>query len=108
MCESLMGGNNIVAKPKIKTPFAKIVVSGSKCSPYYEIMYVHPRSGEMNIGFGSYCLGIVYKYLEEEFEITKDTPCKVSILLDDSKAVELVKSRLKGVKPDELQSGDLI
>lgn len=56
---------------KIKTPFARIVVEGTPGKPYYNIWYFDPVDGECHIGFGSYCLGNVFNWLAEEFEVTE-------------------------------------
>lgn len=56
---------------KIKTPFARIVVEGTPGKPYYNIWYFDPVDGECHIRFGSYCLGNVFNWLAEEFEITE-------------------------------------
>ena len=54
---------------KIKTHFAKIIVDGTADKPYYNIMYFDPTDREYHIGFGSYYLEYVFKWLSEEFEI---------------------------------------
>ena len=56
-------------KPKIRTHFAKIIVGGTAEKPCYEILYFDPTDKDYHIGFGSFCLGNVFKWLEEEFEI---------------------------------------
>lgn len=67
-----MKKNNIFPteeKKKIKTTFAEIVVHGTKDRPYYEIMYYDIEGDVMCIGYSSYCLDIVFKYLENYFDI---------------------------------------
>lgn len=59
---------------KIKTPFAKIFVSGTVDKPYYEILYFDTSDGTCHIGFGSYCVEYVFKWLSEEFEIIETEP----------------------------------
>lgn len=54
---------------KIKTNFARIIVGGTTEKPYYNILYFNPTDKEYHIGFGSYCLEYVFKWLAEEFEI---------------------------------------
>lgn len=56
---------------KIKTPYARIYVSGTPEKPYYGITYFDLTDGEMHSGFGSYSLDFVFKWLAEEFEIAK-------------------------------------
>ena len=58
---------------KIKTPFARIVVEGTPGKPYYNIWYFDPADGECHIGFGSYRLDYVFRWLADEFEATE--PC---------------------------------
>ena len=61
---------------KIKTPYARIYVSGTPEKPYYGITYFDLTDGEMHSGFGSYSLDFVFKWLAEEFEIAKPEPPK--------------------------------
>ena len=56
-------------KDKIKTNFAKIFVSGSAEKPYYNILYFDPVDKNYHVGFGSFYLPYVFKWLSEEFEI---------------------------------------
>lgn len=60
-------------KDKIKTSFAKIFVSGTPDRPYFNILYFDPGDQDYHVGFSSYCLEYVFKWLSEEFEI-KDAP----------------------------------
>lgn len=60
-------------KDKIKTSFAKIFVSGTPDRPYFNILYFDPADQDYHIGFSSYCLEYVFKWLSEEFEI-EDAP----------------------------------
>lgn len=60
-------------KHKIKTPFAKIIVGGTPKKPCYTILYFDPADGKCHIGFGSYRLDYVFRWLAEEFEVTE--PC---------------------------------
>lgn len=57
------------SKNKLRTHFAKIIVSGTTKKPYYEILYHDPTDNEYHIGFGSYCLDYVADWLANEFEI---------------------------------------
>lgn len=54
-------------RARIKTPFAKIIVNNNPEKVYYNIMWW--QDGEMQIGFGSYNLSFVKKWLSEEFEV---------------------------------------
>ena len=60
-------------KNKIKTRFAKIFVSGTPDRPYFNILYFDPVDQDYHVGFSSYCLEYVFKWLSEEFEI-EDIP----------------------------------
>lgn len=42
------------SKDKLRTHFAKIIVSGTTQRPYYEIMYQDPSDHTYHIGYGSY------------------------------------------------------
>lgn len=57
---------------KIKTHFAKIFVGGTVEKPCYNILYFDPIDKEYHIGFSSFCLEYVFKWLSEEFEIIDD------------------------------------
>lgn len=54
---------------KIKVSSAEIVVHGTKEKPYYEIKYFDLSNNETHIGYSSYNLDYVFKWLEECFEI---------------------------------------
>lgn len=60
-------------KNKIKTNFAKIFVCGSAEKPYYNILYFDPVDKIWRVGYGSFYLSYVFKWLSEEFEI-EDAP----------------------------------
>lgn len=60
------GGNTI------RTPFAKIIVSGTPNRPYYEILYFDTEDRNWHIGWGSYFLEYVFKWLSKEFETISD------------------------------------
>jgi hypothetical protein len=53
----------------IKVTSAEIVVHGTADKPYYEIKYYRLNDGECRIGYSSYELKNVFKWLEECFEI---------------------------------------
>lgn len=59
-----------IEREKIKTCFAKIIVNNSEDKPYYSIMYW--ENGAMNIGFSSYKLDYVRRWLNEEFEVKRN------------------------------------
>ena len=76
---------------KIKTNFARIIVGGKAEKPYYDILYFDPADGKYHIGFGSYYLEYVFKWLSEEFEIVENT---VSDLVNVVRCRECAKNGL--------------
>ena len=58
---------------KIKSPFVKVIVTGSEDKPYYEILYYDPSDGKCHIGYSSFSLNTVFHYLSEVFDIA-DVP----------------------------------
>ena len=72
---------------KIKTSFAKIIVDGTVEKPYYSILWMDKESKEYNIGYSSYYLDYVFKWLEVVFElVAADEPPAVD-------AVEVVRCK---------------
>lgn len=70
MAEKEMQSADVYArKNKIKTNFAKIFISGTPDRPYFNILYFDPADQDYHVGFSSYCLEYVFKWLSEEFEI---------------------------------------
>lgn len=63
---------------KIKTNFAKIFVCGSAEKPYYNILYFDPVDKKWHVGFGSFYLSYVFKWLSEEFEIEDEPAADVA------------------------------
>lgn len=58
---------------KIKTNFAKIVVSGLfDGKPYYEIMWFCKETNELNFGYGSYFIKYVIQWFRDCFEVVED------------------------------------
>lgn len=55
---------------RLKTHFARIIVSSGTETPYYSILYYDPSDKEYHIGWGSYNLDYVRQWFAEEFEIT--------------------------------------
>lgn len=70
MEQTYTGGTDAVEK--IKTHFARIVVSGSAEKPFYEIMYFDPEKDEFCLGYGSFKLKFVFGWLRDCFEVTGD------------------------------------
>ena len=61
---------------KIKVTSAEIVVHGTVEKPYYEIKYYDVADGKCHIGYSSYNLNYVFKWLEEYFDIVEDNQWK--------------------------------
>ena len=56
---------------KIKTHHARIVVDGTAEKPYYSIEWYDQTKNEYVLGYSSYHIGYVFKWLEECFEIVE-------------------------------------
>ena len=67
--ENLMSGT--YEHNKIKTPYAHIIVEGPCEKPYFEIEYYDLEKETTFIGYGSYDLSNVFRWLEENFEVEK-------------------------------------
>lgn len=80
-------------KNKIKTNFAKIVVSGSAEKPYYNILYFDSVDKNYHVGFGSFYLAYVFKWLSEEFEI-EDAPTAAAVKVTRCKDCKFRNDRL--------------
>lgn len=72
-----------IEREKIKTCFAQIIVNNSEDKPYYSIMYW--ENGEMNIGFSSYKLDYVQRWLNEEFEVKRNVDVAPVVRCKDCK-----------------------
>lgn len=66
--QDMQNADDLIHKDKIKTNFAKIFVAGSAEKPYYNILYFDPVDKNYHVGFGSFSLAYVFKWLSEEFE----------------------------------------
>ena len=74
---------------KIKTHHARIVVDGTAEKPYYSIEWHDPTKNEYFLGYSSYCIGHVFKWLEECFEIveaSKTNADKIRAMSDEELA----------------------
>ena len=56
---------------KIKTHHARIVADGTAEKPYYSIEWYDPTKNEYFLGYSSYYIDYVFKWLEECFEIVE-------------------------------------
>lgn len=57
--------------PQIVGAFPQIIVTGTAEKPYYEIMYFEFEDGEIHVGYSSYDLAHVFRWLEEFFGETR-------------------------------------
>lgn len=55
---------------KINAKYAEIVVRGISEAPYFEILYFDLLDNGWHVGFGSFYLDLVEKWLKEEFHPT--------------------------------------
>lgn len=62
-------GTNDSENIKIKVTSAEIVAHGTADKPYYEIKYYRLDDGECHIGYSSYELSYVFRWLDECFDI---------------------------------------
>jgi hypothetical protein len=69
MSELKMSGEEDYNPDKIKVTSAEIVVHGTVDKPYYEIKYYKLNDRECHIGYSSYELRYVFKWLNECFDI---------------------------------------
>lgn len=58
-----------VKTEKIKVTKLRIIVSGTKEKPYYELMYKEVGKDDFNIGYSSYDLNNVFDWKENCFEL---------------------------------------
>lgn len=54
---------------KIKVTKLKIIVTGTKEKPYFELMYKEVGKEDFNIGYSSYDLNNVFDWKEKCFEL---------------------------------------
>ena len=78
--EEAMMENDNQKMEKIKTPFAKIIIDGSREKPYFSILYFDPADKDFHIGYSSYYLDYVFNWLNENFEIVEDGNFAISAL----------------------------
>ena len=79
---------------KIKTHYARIVVDGTAEKPYYSIEWYDHTKNEYFLGYSSYYIGYVFKWLEECFEIveTPKTNAQKIRAMSDEELVEFIKN----------------
>ena len=70
--EETLINDNTCETTKIKTNHARIVVDGTAEKPYYSIEWYDHTKNEYFLGYSSYYIGYVFKWLDECFEIVED------------------------------------
>ena len=70
---------------KIKTHLAQIIVGGKIEAPYYSILWWDNESKEYNIGYSSYCLNYVRKWLELVFDVDETADVVEAVRCKDCK-----------------------
>ena len=78
--EEAMMENENQKMEKFKTPFAKMIIDGSREKPYFSILYFDPADKDFHIGYSSYYLDYVFNWLNENFEIVEDGNFAISAL----------------------------
>ena len=78
--EEAMMENDNQKMEKIKTPFAKMIIDGSREKPYFSILYFDPADKDFHIGYSSYYLDYVFNWMNENFEIVEDGNFAISAL----------------------------
>ena len=83
---------------KIKTPFAKIIVDGTVEKPYYSILWLDKENKGYNVGYSSYCIDYVFKWLEVVFEIVAadESPAADVAPVRHARWIEVREKRLFG------------
>lgn len=56
---------------QIAGAFPQIIVSGTVEKPFFEIVYLDLKDGDIHVGFGSYDLAYVFQWLKEYFGETR-------------------------------------
>ena len=87
--EEAMMENENQKMEKIKTPFAKMIIDGSREKPYFSILYFDPADKDFHIGYSSYYLFYVFNWLNENFEIVEDGNFALPALRPVSREQEL-------------------
>lgn len=72
---------------KIKTHLAQIIVEGEIEKPCYSILWWDEESKEYNIGYSSYCLDYVRKWLELVFDVVEEADVVEVVRCKDCKGM---------------------
>ena len=96
---------------KIKTHHARIVVDGTAEKPYYSIEWYDHTKNEYFLGYSSYYIGYVFKWLEECFEIVetpKTNAQKIRAMSDEelAKWIDWLFGRCEWCDTDKIATDD--
>lgn len=78
--QTVTNADNTPKVEKIKTPLAQIIVEQYHGKTYYNILWLDTKNWDFHIGYGSYNLEFVRKWLAEEFEIVEDAADVVEVV----------------------------
>ena len=86
---------------KIKTHHARIVVDGTAEKPYYSIEWYDHTKNEYFLGYSSYCIDYVFKWLEECFEIVEAPKTRAEHIraMTDEELEEGIRRLIIGYEP---------
>ena len=87
---------------KIKVTSAEIVVHGNTEKPYYEIKYYDLKDNAWHIGYSSYDLNFVFQWLDECFEIAKESQSSESDLISRKALIKDICNYDNGMTDEEL------
>ena len=110
MGETLTNANSRETN-KIKTHYARIVVDGTAEKPYYSIEWYDHTKNEYFLGYSSYYIGYVFKWLEECFEIIetpKTNAQKIKAMSDEDMAkwIDWLFGRCEWCDTDKIATDD--
>jgi hypothetical protein len=57
-------------KTEIVSIYPQMIVTGTAEKPYFQIVYLDLKDGDIHVGFGSYDLAYVFQWLKEFFGVT--------------------------------------
>ena len=96
---------------KIKTHHSRIVVDGTAEKPYYSIEWYDPTKNEYFLGYSSYYIDYVFKWLDECFEIveaTKTNADRIRAMSDEelAKWIDWLFGRCEWCDTDKIATDD--
>ena len=110
MGETLIN-DNPCETTKIKTNHARIVVDGTAEKPYYSIEWYDHTKNEYFLGYSSYNIDYVFKWLEECFEIVESHKTNADCIRamsdeDMAKWIDWIFGRCEWCDPDKIATDD--